>query len=43
MLTLTIPVAEQAKLRRIDIQGGSEPQPVSTSTGEKENKEKAKS
>jgi HSP20 family protein len=34
MLTLTIPVAEQAKPRRIDIQGGSEPQPVSTSTGE---------
>jgi HSP20 family protein len=33
MLTVTIPVAEQAKPRRIDIQGGrGESQPVETST-----------
>jgi len=40
MLTLTIPVAEQAKPRRIDIQGRSEPQQVSTSTGEKKQAKK---
>jgi HSP20 family protein len=43
VLTLTIPVSEQAKPRRVEIsaQSGQQPQPVGTSTGQPMSKQSA--